>query len=67
MERTVLAYVDLDGVPHLTGRLWARARGGKETASFEYDKSWLENPLKFSLEPALQRSAIRLRIVGAVP
>ena len=54
MERTVLAYVDLDGVPHLTGRLWARARSGKESASFEYDKSWLENPLRFSLEPALQ-------------
>jgi serine/threonine-protein kinase HipA len=54
MERTVLAYVDLDDVPHLTGRLWAHARGGKESASFEYDKSWLENPLRFSLEPALQ-------------
>jgi serine/threonine-protein kinase HipA len=54
MERTVLAYVDLDSVAHLTGRLWARARGGKESASFEYDKSWLENPLRFSLEPALQ-------------
>lgn len=54
MEKTVLAHVDLDGVPHLTGRLWARARGGKESASFEYDKSWLENPLRFSLEPALQ-------------
>lgn len=54
MERTVLAYVDLDGVPHLAGRLWTRARSGKESASFEYDKSWLENPLRFSLEPALQ-------------
>ena len=54
MERTVLTYADLDGVPNLTGRLWARARGGKESASFEYDKSWLENPLRFSLEPALQ-------------
>jgi serine/threonine-protein kinase HipA len=54
MERTALAYLDLDGVPHLVGRLWARARGGKESASFEYDKSWLENSLRFSLEPALQ-------------
>jgi serine/threonine-protein kinase HipA len=54
MERIVLVYVDLDGVAHLAGRLWARARGGKESASFEYDKSWLENPLQFSLEPALQ-------------
>jgi serine/threonine-protein kinase HipA len=30
------------------------ARAGKDSASFEYDKSWLENPLRFSLEPALQ-------------
>lgn len=54
MERIVFVYVDLDGVAHLAGRLWGRARGGKESASFEYDKSWLENPLQFSLEPALQ-------------
>ena len=54
MEKTVLSYVDLGGVPHLAGRLWARARGNKESASFEYDKAWLVNPLRFSLEPALQ-------------
>jgi serine/threonine-protein kinase HipA len=54
MERIALVYVDLDGIAHLAGRLWARARGGKESASFEYDKSWLENRLQFSLEPALQ-------------
>ena len=33
MERIVLTYVDLDGVAHLAGRLWARARGGNESAS----------------------------------
>lgn len=53
MERTVLGWVDRDDTPHLTGRLWARVRGGKESAWFECDKSWLENPLRFSLEPAL--------------
>ena len=26
MEKNVLTYVDLDGTPHLVGRLWARAR-----------------------------------------
>src|SRR5262245_48134215 len=26
----------------------------KESASFEYDKTWLEDPVRFSLEPALQ-------------
>ena len=55
MDKETLVYVDLDGVPHLMGRLWARARkNNKESATFEYDKAWLENPARFSLEPALQ-------------
>lgn len=54
MEKGVLTYVDLDGAPHLVGRLWTRARKNKESASFEYDSAWLENPVNFSLEPALQ-------------
>ena len=54
MDREALIYVDLDGVPHLMGRLWARTRKNKESATFEYDKTWLENPARFSLEPALQ-------------
>ena len=47
-------YVDLEGVPHLMGRLWARMRKNKESANFEYDEAWLQHPAKFSLEPALQ-------------
>jgi serine/threonine-protein kinase HipA len=54
VEREVLTYVDLDGAAHPVGRLWARARGNRESATFEYDPGWLENPLKFSLEPALE-------------
>ena len=54
MDKETLVYVDLDGVPHLMGRLWARVRKNKESATFEYDKAWLENPARFSLEPALQ-------------
>jgi len=46
--------VDLDGVPHLMGRLWARTRKNKESATFEYDRSWLDHPDHFSLEPALK-------------
>src|SRR5690349_6754429 len=53
MDRETLVYVDLDGKPHLVGRLWAHVRKNKESASFEYDKTWLENPLRFSLEPAM--------------
>lgn len=54
MDRETLVYVDLDGKPHLMGRLWAHVRKNKESASFEYEKTWLENPVCFSLEPALQ-------------
>jgi serine/threonine-protein kinase HipA len=53
MDREVLVYADLDGVLHLTGRLWARVRKNKETATFEYDAGWLQHPARFSLEPAL--------------
>ena len=54
MDRETFVYVDLDGVPHLMGRLWAHVRKNKESATFEYDKAWQENPARFSLEPALQ-------------
>lgn len=52
-ERNLLVYVDIDGTPHFVGRLWARSRKGKESATFEYDTAWLSNPLRFALEPAL--------------
>jgi serine/threonine-protein kinase HipA len=49
----VLVYVDLGGVPNLVGRLWSHSRKGRESATFEYDKGWLEHPERFPLEPAL--------------
>jgi serine/threonine-protein kinase HipA len=54
MEKEVLVYVDLEGAPHRVGRLWARMRKDRETATFEYDKTWLSHPERFSLEPALR-------------
>lgn len=54
MDREVLVYVDLNGAPYLVGRLWARVRKGKESATFEYDAGWLEHRERFSLEPALK-------------
>ncbi|MDP2193570.1 MAG: type II toxin-antitoxin system HipA family toxin [Alphaproteobacteria bacterium] len=36
------------------GILWFHIRKGRESASFEYDKAWLNHPEKFALEPALQ-------------
>jgi serine/threonine-protein kinase HipA len=54
MDREILVYVDLQGTPHLVGRLWARVRKERENATFEYDKNWLEHRERFSLEPALK-------------
>jgi serine/threonine-protein kinase HipA len=54
MDREVLVYVDLQGASHLVGRLWARMRKDRESATFEYDKAWLVHAERFSLEPALK-------------
>ncbi len=53
MEAEVFVYVDIAGTPRLAGRLWARVRKGRESASFEYDPGWLTYAERFSLEPAL--------------
>jgi serine/threonine-protein kinase HipA len=53
MDKIIHVYVDLGGEPHLVGRLWAHRGGRKESASFEYDIRWLDNPQRFALEPAL--------------
>lgn len=53
MDREIFVYADLRGAPRLVGRLWTRLRKDRESASFEYDKTWLAGPERFSLEPAL--------------
>ncbi len=53
MGTEVLVYVDIGGTPHLAGRLWARVRKGRESATFEYDANWLAYVNRFNLEPAL--------------
>lgn len=52
MERLVDVYLAIDGGVRV-GRLWARARSGRESASFEYDDAWLARPDAFSLDPEL--------------
>lgn len=52
-DRQLLVYVDLAGLAHFVGRLWARRARDRESASFEYDADWLTNPARFALEPAL--------------
>ncbi len=54
MDKETLVYVDLQCTPHLVGRLWARMRKDRESATFEYDKGWLAHSERFSLEPALK-------------
>lgn len=53
MERQAFVYMDEPAGPILVGRLWSRVRKGKESATFEYDRAWLDRPERFALEPAL--------------
>lgn len=53
MRETIHVYVDLDGDAHYVGRMWVHTSGRREAATFQYDDSWLGNPMKFDLEPAL--------------
>jgi serine/threonine-protein kinase HipA len=49
-----LVYVDLEGEQRFVGRLWVHTRGTSQTASFEYDASWIGAEDRFALEPALR-------------
>ena len=53
MERELLVFMDLGGETVRVGRLWAHTRGARETASFEYDPSWLARRDAFGLDPVL--------------
>jgi serine/threonine-protein kinase HipA len=53
MSLTISVYVDLQAISHRVGTLWTRHHRGRDSASFEYDKSWLTHPERFSLDPAL--------------
>jgi serine/threonine-protein kinase HipA len=46
--------IDLDGGVRRVGTLYAPRRGPRAPVTFEYDRAWLDDPNKFSLEPALQ-------------
>lgn len=53
MERELDVFIDLFGETVPVGRLWTRAKGARQTASFEYAADWLARPLAFSLDPEL--------------
>lgn len=46
-------HIELDGVTRPVGRLWTRRHQNRESASFEFDRSWLANPVHHALGPAL--------------
>lgn len=52
--KEILVSIALGSEDIRIGKLWFHARGHKESASFEYDKEWLDHPEKFALEPALK-------------
>lgn len=54
MSREIFVHIALGENNIFIGRLWFHSRKGKESASFEYDKSWLIHPERFALEPALK-------------
>ena len=54
--REVFVWLSLEGKDIPVGRLWFYSRKGRQSASFEYNRSWLAHPEKFALDPALQLS-----------
>src|SRR3546814_8480313 len=46
-------HIDLDGRTRTIGLARSNRVRGTETILFEYDDAWLEDPDRFSLEPAL--------------
>jgi serine/threonine-protein kinase HipA len=52
-NREVIVSIALGDQAHIVGTLWCHNRKGRESASFEYDPSWLKHPERFALEPAL--------------
>jgi serine/threonine-protein kinase HipA len=53
MDREIEVHIDWDGATRPVGRLWARAKGARQTCSFAYDQTWLGLAGAFPLEPNL--------------
>ncbi len=53
MNRTIAVHIGAEG--HLVGHLHYNLEGARESASFEYDASWLESPERFAIDPVLLR------------
>jgi serine/threonine-protein kinase HipA len=72
MSKEVIVWISMGSKNIPIGELWFHLRNGKETASFEYNQSWLEHPERFALEPALQltegafHTAAGMSVFGAI-
>lgn len=55
-DRSIYVFIDLDGKTHYVGQLRSHWHKRRSRASFQYDPTWLKNPLRFPLEPALTLS-----------
>ena len=53
MDREIEVHIDWGGAIRPVGRLWARAKGARQTCSFAYDPAWLGLAGAFSLDPNL--------------
>lgn len=53
MDREIEVHIDWDGATRPLGRLWARAKGARQTCSFAYDPAWLGLGGAFALDPNL--------------
>jgi serine/threonine-protein kinase HipA len=56
-DPTAYVSIDLDGVTRTVGRLWSRRDRNRETASFEFDREWLADPIHHALGPGLPPTA----------
>lgn len=54
MDQKILVFIDLDGISIKVGQLWSHYHSGRESVSFEYDREWLKNSKRFSLDPLLK-------------
>ena len=53
MDREIEVHIDWHGATRPVGRLWARAKGARQTCSFAYDPAWLGLAGAFALDPNL--------------
>lgn len=66
MERGIEVHIDWQGATRPVGRLWARAKGARQTCTFAYDAAWLGLAGAFALDPNLPLVRGDAHLVGHV-